>query len=79
MIDENFTERAVAICESNPATDAIQAKIYQYNHNELTSGSFNKNIIIDTCGLAMTRESSVVNIGQVRWTRLFKTNVFFRR
>ena len=63
MIDENFTERAVAICESNPATDAIQAKIYQYNHNELTSGSFNKNIIIDTCGFAMTRERKVVNIG----------------
>lgn len=63
MIDENFVERAVAICESDFEIDAIQAKIYQYNYNELISGSFKENTIIDTCGFAMTRERKVVNIG----------------
>ncbi len=63
MIDEHFIERAVTICESDPEVSAIQAKIYQYNHDELINGSFKKKVTIDTCGFAMTRERKVVNIG----------------
>ncbi len=63
MIDEHFVEQAVAVCETNPAIGAVQAKIYQYNHEELADGSYNKNTTIDTCGFAMTQERKVVNIG----------------
>jgi GT2 family glycosyltransferase len=63
MIDERFAEKAVTICESDPEIDAVQAKIYQYNHNELTDGSYEKNTVVDTCGFAITRERKVVNIG----------------
>ncbi len=63
MIDEYFVERAVEICEADSAIGAVQAKIYQYNPNELTNDSYKKNTIIDTCGFAMTRERKVVNIG----------------
>jgi GT2 family glycosyltransferase len=63
MIDENFADQAVKICESDSSIDAVQAKIYQYNHSELANDSFKKNNIIDTCGFAMTRERKVLNIG----------------
>src|SRR3989344_6783845 len=35
MIDKNFVERAVAICEADPGVGAVQAKIYQYNLRDL--------------------------------------------
>jgi len=63
MIDPHFVEQAIAVCETDPEIDAIQAKVYQYDYAQLTEGSYKNNTIIDTCGFAMTRERKVVNIG----------------
>ena len=63
MIDPNFISNAVRACELNPAIGALQAKIYQYEYDQLADGSYKTNTIIDTCGFALTRERKVVNIG----------------
>src|SRR3989344_1924080 len=63
MIEEHFVEKAVTICESDSEIGAVQAKIYQYNLGELTSGLYKQSTTIDTCGFAMTRERKVINIG----------------
>ena len=64
MIDKNFVERAVAICEADPGVGAVQAKIYQYNLRDLQPTTYDpQRSIIDTCGFALTRERKVINIG----------------
>ncbi len=63
MVDMHFVERAVAICEANSKISAVQAKIYQYQHGELTQETYQNSKTIDTCGFAMTRERKVINIG----------------
>jgi GT2 family glycosyltransferase len=63
MIDPQFVERAVTISEANPRLGAIQAKIYQYEFPQLTTGEYQKNTTIDTCGFFMFRSRRVGNVG----------------
>lgn len=63
MIDPHFVERSVAVCETDPKIGALQAKIYQYTHSQLSDGSYVQNKLIDTCGFFMFRSRRVGNVG----------------
>ncbi len=63
IIDPYFVEHAVAAAERDLGIGAIQAKVYRYDHAQLTDSSYTTNRTIDTCGFAMTRGRKVLNIG----------------
>jgi hypothetical protein len=65
LLDTEFISRAVAECERDRAIAAVQGKVYQYSILELAKhgDSALRRDIIDTCGFALTRGRTVVNIG----------------
>lgn len=63
MIDSQFVERSVAICEADLKIGAVQAKIYQYDYPKLSDGSYRQSTLIDTCGFFMFRSRRVGNVG----------------
>lgn len=65
ILDAAFVERAVAACEQDASYAAVQGKVYQYALADLTqngSAALTRETI-DTCGFALTRGRTVVNIG----------------
>ncbi len=65
ILEKEFVARAVAACEEDTTIAAVQGKVYQYTIADLAvNGSAAlRRETIDTCGFALTRGRTVINIG----------------
>jgi len=66
IMEKDFILNAVEEMENNHRIGSLQAKIYQFNIQDLESGNkeLESNKVIDTCGFKVFRSRRVINIGQ---------------
>jgi GT2 family glycosyltransferase len=65
ILDKDFILHAVQAMDSNPKLGAVQAKVYQFNLQDLEIENWKLKIggTIDTCGFVISRSRRIGNIG----------------
>ena len=63
IMEDNFVKHAVAVLDKDPKVGALQAKIYQFDIDDIAAGKDLNKDRIDTCGFRIFRSRKIGNIG----------------